>query len=79
MCIGLSKYPISYKRLEHPRISLSAEGLEPIPMGAEVDCMYTLENNKYHKINMAIINHNLKSMISFLLFPQRKRKVVFNV
>lgn len=37
------------------------------------------ENNKYHKINMAIINHNLKSMISFLLFPQRKRKVVFNV
>ena len=35
MCIDLSKYPISYKRLEHPRISLSAEGLEPIPMGAK--------------------------------------------
>lgn len=47
MCIGLSKYPISYKQLEHPRISLSAEGLEPIPTGAEVNYMYTLENNKY--------------------------------
>lgn len=37
------------------------------------------ENNKYHKVNMAIISHELKSMINFLLFSQRKRKVVFSV